>query len=76
MKVCELIEWLKREDQLMDVEIEILDPNYPCITTFASGIKEIIFLGDYMKKVRIIGSKMAVLKPMERPDATVQTRRP
>lgn len=59
MRVCELIEWLKREDSLFEVEIEIIDPELSSITTFTSEIKEIVCLGDYMKKVRIIGSRMA-----------------
>lgn len=57
MKVCELIEWLKRENMLADVLIEVKQEGYESITTFASHIDRVDFLGEYMNQVRIIASQ-------------------
>lgn len=55
MRVCELIEWLKRENPLSIVEIELIDEEYPDITTFCVGIECVEYLGEHLDKVRIKG---------------------
>lgn len=58
MKICELIEWLKKEDPLLNVEIEIKDPEFSCITTFVSDIEEVQRVDcGVINKLRIIAKK-------------------
>lgn len=57
MKVCELLERLKLENPLADVEIEIVDSEFSNITTFSSPIREVRWLGEYLNKVRLISER-------------------
>lgn len=54
MKVVELIEWLKREDPLAEVQIEIIDPEYPMITTWSSPIDRVYGLEISIQVVRLL----------------------